>query len=118
MLSRLQELKKEEETLLKVKALLLDQLNRLKFNGGALYLQVEELALQSMISTEREDSDASSPAQPDLAEVGDTPVPVTIAMQVDDESKINQTELQLNACAVEQGLEEEQEEEEEEEEDN
>ncbi|XP_034758047.1 snRNA-activating protein complex subunit 5-like [Acipenser ruthenus] len=100
MLSRLQELKKEEETLLKVKALLLDQLNRLK---------VEELALQSMISTEREDSDASSPAQPDLAE---------IAMQVDDESKINQTELQLNACAVEQGLEEEQEEEEEEEEDN
>ncbi|MGH0151399.1 UNVERIFIED_CONTAM: hypothetical protein FKN15_039449 [Acipenser sinensis] len=73
MLSRLQELKKEEETLLKVKALLLDQLNRLK-----------------------------------------------IAMQVDDESKINQTELQLNAFAVEQGLEEEQqqEEEEEEEEDN
>ncbi|MGH0161044.1 UNVERIFIED_CONTAM: hypothetical protein FKN15_040486 [Acipenser sinensis] len=107
MLSRLQELKKEEETLLKVKALLLDQLNRLKFNGGALYLQVEELALQSMISTEREDSDASSPAQPDLAE---------IAMQVDDESKINQTELQLNAFAVEQGLEEEQQEEEEEEE--
>lgn len=41
-----------------------------------------------------------------------------IAMQVDDESKINQTELQLNAFAVEQGLEEEQEEEEEEEEDN
>ncbi|XP_041082207.1 snRNA-activating protein complex subunit 5-like [Polyodon spathula] len=98
MLSRLQELKKEEETLLKVKAVLQDQLNRLK---------VEELALQSMISTEREHSDASSPAQPDLAE---------IAMQVDDESKINQTELQLNSFAVEQGLEEEQEEEEEEEE--
>uniref|UniRef100_A0A8D0E9E9 Small nuclear RNA activating complex polypeptide 5 n=1 Tax=Salvator merianae TaxID=96440 RepID=A0A8D0E9E9_SALMN len=41
MLSRLQELRKEEETLLRVKAALHDQLNRLK---------VEELALQSMIS--------------------------------------------------------------------
>lgn len=53
----------------------------LQFNGGALYLQVEELALQSMISTEREDSDASSPAQPDLAEVGDTLVPVTVKLR-------------------------------------
>ncbi|KAF4017034.1 hypothetical protein G4228_009224 [Cervus hanglu yarkandensis] len=45
MLSRLQELRKEEETLLRLKAALHDQLNRLK---------VEELALQSMISSRRE----------------------------------------------------------------
>uniref|UniRef100_A0A8C6CHS3 Small nuclear RNA activating complex polypeptide 5 n=1 Tax=Moschus moschiferus TaxID=68415 RepID=A0A8C6CHS3_MOSMO len=44
MLSRLQELRKEEETLLRLKAALHDQLNRLK---------VEELALQSMISSRR-----------------------------------------------------------------
>ncbi|NXY54292.1 SNPC5 protein, partial [Callaeas wilsoni] len=40
MLSRLQELRREEETLLRVKAALHDQLRRLR---------VEELALQSMI---------------------------------------------------------------------
>uniref|UniRef100_A0A3B5KQK8 Small nuclear RNA activating complex, polypeptide 5 n=1 Tax=Xiphophorus couchianus TaxID=32473 RepID=A0A3B5KQK8_9TELE len=36
MHSRLQELKKEEETLLKIKVMLQDQLNRLKFEEGAL----------------------------------------------------------------------------------
>lgn len=34
MLSRLQELKKEEETLLKIKVMLQDQLNRLKVSAG------------------------------------------------------------------------------------
>lgn len=36
MLSRLQELKKEEETLLKIKVMLQDQLNRLKVMTEAL----------------------------------------------------------------------------------
>uniref|UniRef100_A0A9L0ICQ8 Small nuclear RNA activating complex polypeptide 5 n=1 Tax=Equus asinus TaxID=9793 RepID=A0A9L0ICQ8_EQUAS len=53
MLSRLQELRKEEETLLRLKAALHDQLNRLK---------VEELALQSMISSRR--GDVMPPSQP------------------------------------------------------
>ncbi|KAG6938760.1 small nuclear RNA activating complex polypeptide 5, partial [Chelydra serpentina] len=52
MLSRLQELRKEEETLLRVKAALHDQLNRLK---------VEELALQSMISSSEKNVMASPP---------------------------------------------------------
>ncbi|XP_066557329.1 snRNA-activating protein complex subunit 5 [Amia ocellicauda] len=93
MLSRLQELKKEEETLLKIKAMLQDQLNRLK---------VEELALRSMISTEREDS----PAQPPVTET---------TGQLDDEQIINQMELQLSAT-MDQEMEEEEEEEEDEEE--
>uniref|UniRef100_A0A452GU57 Uncharacterized protein n=1 Tax=Gopherus agassizii TaxID=38772 RepID=A0A452GU57_9SAUR len=52
MLSRLQELRKEEETLLRVKAALHDQLNRLK---------VEELALQSMISSREKNVMVSPP---------------------------------------------------------
>ncbi|XP_044518345.1 snRNA-activating protein complex subunit 5 isoform X3 [Gracilinanus agilis] len=66
MLSRLQELRKEEETLLRVKAALHDQLNRLK-----------------------------------------------ILVQVDNESSINQTELQLSTRNHAQEEEEEEEEEEE-----
>ncbi|XP_037251126.1 snRNA-activating protein complex subunit 5 isoform X1 [Falco biarmicus] len=53
MLSRLQELRKEEETLLRVKAALRDQLTRLK---------VEELALQSMMRSGEESVAASSSA--------------------------------------------------------
>ncbi|KAI5941606.1 snRNA-activating protein complex subunit 5 [Manis javanica] len=56
MLSRLQELRKEEETLLRLKAALHDQLNRLK---------VEELALQSMISSRRGDEMQSSQPLPE-----------------------------------------------------
>ncbi|XP_048649276.1 snRNA-activating protein complex subunit 5 isoform X2 [Marmota marmota marmota] len=57
MLSRLQELRKEEETLLRLKAALHDQLNRLK---------VEELALQSIISSRKGDEMLSS--QPGIPE--------------------------------------------------
>uniref|UniRef100_A0A671DY85 Small nuclear RNA activating complex polypeptide 5 n=1 Tax=Rhinolophus ferrumequinum TaxID=59479 RepID=A0A671DY85_RHIFE len=56
MLSRLQELRKEEETLLRLKAALHDQLNRLK---------VEELALQSMINSRRGDETLSSQPAPE-----------------------------------------------------
>ncbi|XP_056654636.1 snRNA-activating protein complex subunit 5-like [Monodelphis domestica] len=93
MLSRLQELRKEEETLLPVKAALLDQLNRLK---------VEELALQSFISS-REGNGMihSSPL---------TEEPENILVQVDNESSINQIELQLSTrnCAQEEEEEEEE----------
>ncbi|XP_054069728.1 snRNA-activating protein complex subunit 5 isoform X2 [Rissa tridactyla] len=54
MLSRLQELRKEEETLLRVKAALHDQLTRLR---------VEELALQSMIRAGEEAAAAAAPAE-------------------------------------------------------
>ncbi|XP_073506963.1 snRNA-activating protein complex subunit 5 [Phyllobates terribilis] len=97
MLSRLQELKKEEETLLKIKAALHDQLNRLK---------VEELALQSMINAGEEQDQQSQVAQPEAD-----------SMNVDDEVAINQTELQLGTMAY-NGEEEGEEEEEEEEEDS
>uniref|UniRef100_A0A8C5MEK0 Small nuclear RNA activating complex polypeptide 5 n=1 Tax=Leptobrachium leishanense TaxID=445787 RepID=A0A8C5MEK0_9ANUR len=92
MLSRLQELKKEEETLLKIKAALHDQLNRLK---------VEELALQSMINSRDEDLQYTQEA-PDDEE----------AFMVDNEKVINQTELQLST--VDSAHNEEVEEEEEE----
>ncbi|NXX27869.1 SNPC5 protein, partial [Nicator chloris] len=79
MLSRLQELRREEETLLRVKAALHDQLRRLR---------VEELALQSMI------------------QAGDENVPVPLAAlaedtqqtlgQMDNEAAINQTQLHLS----------------------
>uniref|UniRef100_A0A2K5IR66 Small nuclear RNA activating complex polypeptide 5 n=1 Tax=Colobus angolensis palliatus TaxID=336983 RepID=A0A2K5IR66_COLAP len=52
----LQELRKEEETPLRLKAALYDQLNRLK---------VEELALQSMISSRRGDEMLSSHTVPE-----------------------------------------------------
>uniref|UniRef100_A0A8D0H2I8 Small nuclear RNA activating complex polypeptide 5 n=1 Tax=Sphenodon punctatus TaxID=8508 RepID=A0A8D0H2I8_SPHPU len=92
MLSRLQELRKEEETLLRVKAALHDQLNRLK---------VEELALQSMINSREGNIMVSSSAL--------TEEDQEILGQVDNEAAINQTELQLQM----QGDEEEEEEEEE-----
>ncbi|XP_040270231.1 snRNA-activating protein complex subunit 5 [Bufo bufo] len=92
MLSRLQELKKEEETLLKIKAALHDQLNRLK---------VEELALQSMITAgEVEQEQQSHGVQPEVDSVN-----------VDDEEVINQTELQLGIMDYNQEEEEEEEEE-------
>ncbi|XP_056674280.1 snRNA-activating protein complex subunit 5-like [Monodelphis domestica] len=95
MLSRLQELRKEEETLLRVKALH-DQLNQLK---------VEELDLQSIISSrEGNGMTHSSPL---------TEEPENILVQVDNESSINQTELQLSTRNHAQEEEEEEEEEEE-----
>lgn len=42
MLSRLQELKKEEETLLKIKVMLQDQLNRLKVTACVLLEPVKQ----------------------------------------------------------------------------
>ncbi|XP_072258710.1 snRNA-activating protein complex subunit 5 [Pyxicephalus adspersus] len=93
MLSRLQELKKEEETLLKIKAALHEQLNRLK---------VEELALQSMINAGEDQDHIEDQPQAD-------------AKNVDDETVINQTQLQLDALNYK---DEEMEEEEEEEEDS
>ncbi|NXP47129.1 SNPC5 protein, partial [Heliornis fulica] len=88
MLSRLQELHKEEETLLRVKAALHDQLTRLK---------VEELALQSLIKAGEE----TRPGPPEQAH--------STLEQMDNEAAINQTELHL-------GLQDREEEEEEEEE--
>uniref|UniRef100_UPI00398E87B5 snRNA-activating protein complex subunit 5 n=1 Tax=Pristiophorus japonicus TaxID=55135 RepID=UPI00398E87B5 len=103
MLSRLQELKKEEEALLKIKTNLQDQLNRLK---------VEELALRSMIMT-REDGDDD-----DNDSCGQPSESVEPAMQVDNEIAINQTQLQLSTSQsvrrVRQGDDGEEEEEEEE----
>ncbi|XP_073424999.1 snRNA-activating protein complex subunit 5 [Dendrobates tinctorius] len=89
MLSRLQELKKEEETLLKIKAALHDQLNRLK---------VEELALQSMINAGEEQDQQSEGSQPEVD-----------SMNVDDEAAINQTELQLSTMAYNEEDDEEEE---------
>ncbi|KAM6257548.1 snRNA-activating protein complex subunit 5 isoform 1-T1 [Porphyrio hochstetteri] len=88
MLSRLQELRKEEETLLRVKAALHEQLTRLK---------VEELALQSLIRAGEEKR--PGPADEAQSALG----------QMDNEEAINQTELHLSL----QGHEEEEEEEEE-----
>ncbi|MEE6503578.1 hypothetical protein FKM82_004860 [Ascaphus truei] len=92
MLSRLQELKKEEATLLKVKAALHDQLNRLK---------VEELALQSMINSREEEEEPPSP----------TEAPQEDELLVDNEAVINQTELQLSTGEYSQEQEELEEEE-------
>ncbi|NXS44840.1 SNPC5 protein, partial [Balaeniceps rex] len=92
MLSRLQELRREEETLLRVKAALHDQLTRLK---------VEELALQSMIRTREENVTVPLPAVAEAAQK-------TLG-QMDNEAAINQTELHLSL----QDHEEEEEEEEE-----
>ncbi|XP_020661332.3 snRNA-activating protein complex subunit 5 [Pogona vitticeps] len=94
MLSRLQELRREEETLLRVKAALNDQLNRLK---------VEELALQSMINAREENMPISSA---DLTEEHQNE-------QMDNEAAINQTKLQLQMCISEEEEEEEEEEEQE-----
>ncbi|KAM8781622.1 snRNA-activating protein complex subunit 5 isoform 2-T2 [Rhynchonycteris naso] len=99
MLSRLQELRKEEETLLRLKAALHDQLNRLK---------VEELALQSMISARRGDEMPSSEAAQDQSH--------DMLVHVDNEASINQTTLELSTRS--HGPEEDEEEEEEEESDS
>ncbi|XP_064422020.1 snRNA-activating protein complex subunit 5 [Latimeria chalumnae] len=93
MLSRFQELKKEEEALLKIKATLQDQLNRLK---------VEELALRSMISAKEEN--------PAFTNARETAKLTKMSMEVDNETIINQTELQLNTAKYIQCSEEEEEE--------
>ncbi|MBZ3891192.1 snRNA-activating protein complex subunit 5 [Sciurus carolinensis] len=95
MLSRLQELRKEEETLLRLKAALHDQLNRLK---------VEELALQSIINSRKGDEMLSS-SQPVAEQSHD------MLVHVDNEASINQTALELSTKS--HVMEEEEEEEEE-----
>ncbi|NXB61117.1 SNPC5 protein, partial [Struthidea cinerea] len=90
MLSRLQELRREEETLLRVKAALHDQLRRLR---------VEELALQSMIRSSEENVPVPLSA---LAE--DTQQTLG---QMDNEAAINQTELHLSLQADKEEEEEE-----------
>ncbi|XP_078386273.1 snRNA-activating protein complex subunit 5 [Cetorhinus maximus] len=104
MLSRLQELKKEEEALLKIKTNLQDQLNRLK---------VEELALRSMIMT-RQDGDGDDD-NGDNDSCGQASDPVESSMQVDDASVINQTQLQLSTSQSVRNVRQRDEEEEEEE---
>ncbi|XP_044049906.1 snRNA-activating protein complex subunit 5 [Siniperca chuatsi] len=96
MHSRLQELKKEEETLLKIKVMLQDQLNRLKFEEGAL---------KSIISAQTEEG-ASERSSPETE----------VHVNLDDESEINRTKLLLNA-AVDYDMEDEEEEEDDEDED-
>ncbi|KAF4091572.1 hypothetical protein AMELA_G00038520 [Ameiurus melas] len=88
MLSRLQELKKEEETLLKIKVMLQDQLNRLKFEEGAL---------KSMIDAQSEENQTD-------------PAPPEVEVNPDNESEINQTKLILGA-PTDYEMEEEEEEE-------
>ncbi|XP_013869137.1 snRNA-activating protein complex subunit 5 [Austrofundulus limnaeus] len=95
MHSRLQELKKEEETLLKIKVMLQDQLNRLKFEEGAL---------KSIISAQTEEG--ASQRLSSESEVN---------INLDDESEINRTKLLLNS-AVDYDMEEDDDDEEEEEE--
>ncbi|XP_023278350.1 snRNA-activating protein complex subunit 5 [Seriola lalandi dorsalis] len=97
MHSRLQELKKEEETLLKIKVMLQDQLNRLKFEEGAL---------KSIINAQTEEG-ASQRLSPETE----------VHINLDDESEINQTKLLLNA-AVDYDMEEEEEDDDEEEEED
>ncbi|KAL0968877.1 hypothetical protein UPYG_G00273060 [Umbra pygmaea] len=95
MLSRLQELKKEEETLLKIKVMLQDQLNRLKFEEGAL---------KSIINAQTE-----GPSQPAS--------PAEVPVHLDNEAEINQTKLLLSGPA-ECDMEEDEEEEDDEEDDS
>ncbi|XP_051918233.1 snRNA-activating protein complex subunit 5 [Hippocampus zosterae] len=100
MHSRLQELKKEEETLLKIKVMLQDQLNRLKFEEGAL---------KSIIRAQTEEGAPECPS-PEIEDIN-----------LDDENKINCTKLLLNTAAdydMEEEEEEDEDEEEEEEEEN
>ncbi|XP_061918168.1 snRNA-activating protein complex subunit 5 [Entelurus aequoreus] len=94
MHSRLQELKKEEETLLKIKVMLQDQLNRLKFEEGAL---------KSIIKAQTEEG------------VSECPSPeIETNINLDDENTINCTKLLLNT-ATDYDMEDDDEEEEEEE---
>lgn len=100
MHSRLQELKKEAETLLKLKVTLQDQLNRLKFEEGTL---------KSMIYAMSEEGGGGESEEP--------PLEMQVSVNPDDEREINQTKLLLNA-AVENDMEEDEEEEEEDEDDS
>ncbi|XP_059953120.1 snRNA-activating protein complex subunit 5 isoform X3 [Mesoplodon densirostris] len=114
MLSRLQELRKEEETLLRLKAALHDQLNRLKLSSrkadrlaDAPTLRretVEEMALQSMISSRREDEVLSSQPAPEQSHD-------QMLVHVDNEASINQTALELSTRSHVPEEEEEEEEE-------
>ncbi|XP_012674230.1 snRNA-activating protein complex subunit 5 [Clupea harengus] len=88
MLSRLQELKKEEETLLKIKGMLQDQLNRLKFEEGAL---------RSLINAQNAECTEDTPS-------------AQVDVHPDDEEEINQTALVLGA-PLDQNMEEEEEDE-------
>ncbi|KAF3688774.1 snRNA-activating protein complex subunit 5 [Channa argus] len=97
MHSRLQELKKEEETLLKIKVMLQDQLNRLKFEEGAL---------KSIINAQTEEG-GSQRLSPETE----------VYVNLDNESELNQTKLLLNS-AIDYDMEEEEEDEEEENEDD
>ncbi|KAL4658713.1 snRNA-activating protein complex subunit 5 [Arapaima gigas] len=94
MLSRLQELKKEEETLLKIKLMLQEQLNRLKFEEGAL---------KPKMTGQRQENPSETTAP-------------QVSVQVDDENEINHTRLQLSTamyCDMEEEEDEELEAEEE-----
>ncbi|KAG9273190.1 snRNA-activating protein complex subunit 5 [Astyanax mexicanus] len=95
MLSRLQELKKEEETLLKIKVMLQDQLNRLKFEEGAL---------KSMINAQSEEN-PTEPATPECLFCFST---FQVEVNPDNESEINQTKLVLGA-PIDYEMEEEEE---------
>ncbi|KAI3371269.1 hypothetical protein L3Q82_023891, partial [Scortum barcoo] len=119
MHSRLQELKKEEETLLKIKVMLQDQLNRLKVSVGSMSIlglvtlgaskyyfnDFEEGALKSIINAQIEGGASEC-----------SPTETEVHINLDDESEINRTKLLLNA-AVDYDMEEEEEEEEEDDED-
>ncbi|XP_055078386.1 snRNA-activating protein complex subunit 5 isoform X2 [Periophthalmus magnuspinnatus] len=89
MHSRLHELKKEAETLLRLKVTLQDQLNRLKFEEGAL---------KSMINAMSEEREPE-----------ESPPHTQACINPDDEREINQTKLILNA-AEDNGMEEEEDE--------
>ncbi|TRZ03514.1 hypothetical protein DNTS_030869 [Danionella cerebrum] len=113
MLSRLQELKKEEETLLKIKFMLQDQLNRLKASFQTIIImytllhsfqKFEEGTLKSMINAQSKDIANDAPATESAKE----------EINPDDETGINQTKLVLGA-QIDYGMEEEEEEEDEEE---
>ncbi|XP_061577762.1 snRNA-activating protein complex subunit 5 [Cololabis saira] len=97
MHSRLQELKKEEETLLKIKVMLQDQLNRLKFEEGAL---------KSIINAQTEEGGSHKLSSE-----------TEVHINLDDEGEINRTKLLLNA-AVDYDMEEEEEDEDEEDDDD
>ncbi|XP_053933257.1 snRNA-activating protein complex subunit 5 [Cuculus canorus] len=92
MLSRLQELRREEEALLRARAALREQLTRLR---------VEELALQAMMRSGEQSAPGAAARPEDRLE--------TLG-QMDNEAAINQTELHLSL----QNQEDEEEEEEEE----
>uniref|UniRef100_A0A8C7GY95 Small nuclear RNA activating complex, polypeptide 5 n=1 Tax=Oncorhynchus kisutch TaxID=8019 RepID=A0A8C7GY95_ONCKI len=125
MLSRLQELKKEEETLLKIKVMLQDQLNRLKFEEGAL---------KSIINAQTDEGPSQPASPPEVlhTHVSHTPPPpppppplsnnltscsLQVPLNLDDEAVINQTKLLLSG-PVDYHIEEEEEEEEEDDEDD